>query len=326
MNESSRQVESVTGPVAAADIGPTLAHEHLYCDLSVSSGRQDNILTDTGRMVRELSRFRDAGGRTIIEVTPEGIGRDPLKLREISLASGVQIVSGIAFYDRSTYPAWVREAAAAGSFITRISDYFIRQIEQGEGGVRAGIIGELTSHNQPGEAPEDYRLDEIEAAIFAAAARAQQRTNVGITTHAALGRGGRAQLDTLERAGADPRRICIGHCDAEWNRDPEMDLVYYRSLLERGAVCGFDLVGWTELAPDDIRADRIAALVQLGHAESIVLSTDTCRQSQLHTRGGRGYDYMWKSFLPRLRVRGITAAQIESMLVSTPQRLMTGQV
>lgn len=325
MNEFSKQVISVTGPISAAEIGPTLAHEHLYCDLSVSSGRQDNILTDTGRTVRELSRFRDAGGRTIIEVTPEGLGRDPLKLREISLESGVQIVSGIAFYDRSTYPAWVREAAGAGSFVTRISDYFVRQIEEGDGGVRAGIIGELTSHNQPGGAPADYRLDEIEAAVFMAAALAQQRTNVGITTHAALGRGGRAQLDVLERAGADPRRICIGHCDAEWNRDPEEDLGYYLAILERGAICGFDLIGWTDLAPDDIRADRIAALVRLGYAESVVLSTDTCRQSHLYTHGGRGYDYLWTSFLPRLRSRGITAAQIESMLITAPQRLMTGR-
>ena len=324
MHGSSGQVVSVTGPIAAADIGPTLAHEHLYCDLSVSSGREDNVLTDSTRTVSELNHFRAAGGRTIIEATPEGIGRDPVKLRDISQASGVQIVSGIALYVPCTYPPWVREAAGRPAFVSRIADFFVRQIEAGEGGVRAGIIGELTSHNQPGGGPETYRLEEIETAVFAAAARAQQRTNVGITTHASLGRGGHAQLDVLERAGADLSRICIGHCDAEWNQDSEKDLGYYLPILRRGALCGFDLIGWSDFMPDDTRADRIAALARMGYSECLVLGTDTCRQSQLRARGGRGYDYLWRSFLPRLRARGVTEAQIESMLVAAPRRLMTG--
>ena len=41
-------------------------------------------------MAEELSEFRQAGGRSIIETTPEGIGRDAAKLRDISEASGVQ--------------------------------------------------------------------------------------------------------------------------------------------------------------------------------------------------------------------------------------------
>ena len=59
--------------IPAAEIGPTLAHEHLYGDLSICSGRRDNILTDAGLAIRELEFFRQAGGRTIVEVTPAQI-------------------------------------------------------------------------------------------------------------------------------------------------------------------------------------------------------------------------------------------------------------
>jgi predicted metal-dependent phosphotriesterase family hydrolase len=322
-SEGAKTIVTVTGLLDPASLGPTLAHEHLYCDLSVHSGKLDNVLTNVDRTVEELQYFRAAGGRAIIEVTPEGVGRDPVQLRAISEGSGVPIVSGIAFYVESTYPAWLRSSAGASLNADRIADYFVRQIEEGHDGVRAGIIGEIASHNAPGGIARDYCLDDAEAILFTAAARAQRRTGAGIITHASLGRAGHAQLRLLEQAGADPARVCIGHCDAEWHDNPEEDLDYYLPILEQGAFCAFDMIGWTDLAPDEIRADRIAALIKRGYEQQVLLSTDTCRRSQLHANGGRGYDYLWTSFLPRLQDRGLTDMQIQSMLVTGPRRLLT---
>lgn len=149
MRKSSGNIVTVTGIIPAEETGPTLAHEHLYCDISTHSGRSDNIMTDVDLMIRELEFFRKVGGRTIIEVTPEGLGRDPAKLRVISEASGIQIVAGIAFYQSNTYPAWVRPEAGKPADAGKIADYFVRQIEEGVAGVRSGVIGELTSHNEP---------------------------------------------------------------------------------------------------------------------------------------------------------------------------------
>lgn len=324
-SETKKQdaIVTVTGPLEPGRVGPTLAHEHLYSDLSVHSGKPDNVLTDAARTVEELRYFRAAGGRTIIEVTPEGVGRDPIHLRAISEASGVAIVSGIALYVESTYPPWVRSVAGTPPKADRLADYFVRQIEEGDRGVRAGVIGEIAGHNAPGGNARDYRLNDAEVVLFTAAAQAQRRSGAGIITHASLGRGGHAQLRLLEQAGADPRRVCIGHCDAEWRADLGEDLDYYLPILERGAFCAFDLIGWTDLVPDDVRADRVAALIKLGYERQVLLGTDTCRQSQLHVNGGRGYDYVWTSFLPRLRSRGITEEQIQSMLVVGPRRLLT---
>ena len=309
-------ITTVTGDIPADQLGATLAHEHLYCDISIQSGRPDNRIMDVPLIAAELAHFRRAGGRSIIEVTPEGVGRDAVKLREISEASGVQIVSGVAFYDESTYPEWLRTAS-----VDQIADYLVRQIDAGDHGVRAGLIGELASHNEPAPNPA-YRLRESERRVFVAAARAQRRTGVAISTHASLGRAGHAQLDVLEDAGADLTRVVIGHCDAHWHEDAEEDMRYYLPILERGAYCEFDMVGWDSLAPDEIRAERIAALVRMGHASKIALATDTCRLSQMHGNGGRGYDYLWNSFLPRLRRLGVGDAQIHSMLVEAPRAFL----
>lgn len=313
-------IVTVTGEIDAAALGPTLAHEHLYCDISGHSGRADNRVTDVELVASELAAFAAAGGRSIIEMTPEGIGRDAPKLREISERSGVQIVSGIAFYDESTYPEWLRTAT-----IEQIADHFVRQVEEGTDGVRAGLIGELMSHNEAVANPSGYQLHELETRVFVAAAQAQKRTGVGISTHAALGRAGHAQLDLLERHGADLTRVVIGHCDAHWHEDVEVDLAYYLPILERGAYCEFDMIGWTTLAPDSARAERVAALVAMGHEKKVTLSTDTCRLSHMHRNGGRGYDFVWTSFLPQLGALGVNEAQIHSMLVDAPRTFLAGE-
>lgn len=312
-------VSTVTGEITSDQLGVTLAHEHLYCDVSVHSGKEDNVLTDIALIVQELEYFRRAGARSIVDVTPEGIGRNPLALKAISQASGVQVLSGISFYVESTYPSWLRTAS-----VDQIADYLVSQIEDGTDGVQAALIGELTSHNEPQPDPAGYKLHELEVQVFQAAARAQRRAGVAITTHASLGRGGHAQLDVLEQAGADLSRVAIGHCDAHWHKDPQRDMQYYLPILERGAYCGFDLVGWQDLVPDEIRAQRIAALVERGYARQIVLGTDTCRRSHLHAYGGRGFDYVWTSFLPRLRALGVTTSQIQMMLVDAPRKLLGG--
>jgi phosphotriesterase-related protein len=315
-----REIMTVTGPIPPSALGPTLAHEHLYCDLSAHSGRSDNDVTDIAVMIGEMAPFRAAGGRTIIEVTCEGIGRDPVKLRELSESSGVQVVSGVALYDYGTWPDWARQADAG-----KIADFFAAEIEEGRDGVRAGVIGEIASHNATEPDPRAYELNEHEHRLFQAAAWAQRRTGAGIITHAALGRGGHAQLDALEQAGAQLTRAAIGHCDAHWHADIENDMAYYLPVLSRGAFCAFDLIGWTELMSDELRAERVAALARMGYAGQLLLSTDTCRRSQLRANGGRGFDYVFTSFLPRLRQCGVTEAQIRSMTVDAPRKLLCGE-
>ncbi len=96
------------------------------------------------------------------------------------------------------------------------------------------------------------------------------------------------------------------------------ELEYYR-----GAYCGFDMVGWRKLMPDEIRAEPIAALIELGYERQLLLGTDTCRLSQLYENGGRGLDFLWRSFLPRLGKLGVAHSQIEAILVEAPRTLLS---
>jgi phosphotriesterase-related protein len=314
-------VITVCGEVSGDRLGAVLTHEHLACDFSPRSGNPDNRMLDAELMIEELGHFRRSGGGALVEVTPCDAGSSPALLRSISAGSDVAIVHGIAFYQEDSYPEWVRSASEA-----EIAAFFVERIVRGHDGVRSGLIGELGSHNEDHSDFRAYRMRELESKVFRAAAQAQRATSVLISTHASLGRGGSAQLDLLESAGADPSRIVIGHCDTYGGADEGSDLEYYLSILGRGAYVQFDLIGWNSewpgIATDALRARRVATLVRMGHAGRLLVASDTCRLSQLHVRGGRGYDHVLTSFVPRLRAEGVSDDDIRTILVENPRRAL----
>jgi len=315
--DSSASAMSVTGKVPLTSLGITLPHEHLIHRISVYSHKPDNTCLDVDLVVEELSIFRQAGGRTICDVTPLSVGRDPRALREVSQKSGVHVVSGLGLYELETWPDWMRKLSRS-----ELADFLVAESQGGETGIAAGLIGEIASHNEDHSDWRKYRLWDEEAEIFRAVADTQRRTGLAISTHASLGRHGVAQLRTLIKAGCDPQRVVIGHCDAQGHEDPEVDLEYYHLLLAEGACLEFDLFGWEELLPDAQRFRRVAILVQEGFAGRLLLSTDTCRLSQLHRFGGRGFDYLFTTVLPGLRDAGISQEHIDQMTITNPARLL----
>ncbi len=69
--------------------------------------------------------------------------------------------------------------------------------------------------------------------------------------------------------------------------------------------------------------EQLTDLLSRGHAERILLSQDVCHDSQLTRYGGNGYTYLARTFLPRLREAGVSDAEIETMTVANPRRLLT---
>ena len=119
---------------------------------------------------------------------------------------------------------------------------------------------------------------------------------------------------------ADPGRVVIGHADSY----PVLD--HYLALIERGANLEFDFLGmpWSKERHDEVRVlDLTRELLSRGHADRILLSQDVCNDSQLAAYGGNGYTHLATSFLPRLRAAGVSDAEIETMTIANPRRLVT---
>ena len=132
---------------------------------------------------------------------------------------------------------------------------------------------------------------------------------------------GLAQLAIFEAEGVDPARVVIGHADSY----PVLD--HYLAIVGRGASVEFDFLGMsftpTERHGEGRIVELLCELLARGHAERILLSQDVCHNSQLKRYEGNGYVYLAETFLPSLREAGVSGAEIETMTVANPRRLLT---
>ena len=307
-------VQTVLGPIDPASLGFTLPHEHTQIALWHVEGRWDywQLTRDAPVILDELARFRAAGGSGLVDLTLPGVGRDPAWLRHLAQASGLHLVMGCGWYRTAYYPP---EALIDRRTVDDLADELVRESSDGVGGtgVRPGIIGEIGT-DKPWVAP-------IEERVHRAVARAATRTGMAISTHAVMSAVGLAQLRIFEEEGTDLSRVVVGHADSYLVLDHCLEIV------RRGASLEFDFLGMsftpTERHGEGRVVELICELLAKGHADRVLLSQDVCHDSQLTRYEGNGYTYLTETFLPRLRDAGISDAEIETMTVHNPQRLLT---
>ena len=85
--DKAMSIITVNGSIPASEVGCTMSHEHVLCDLWAFIKSYDGILDDESLAITELARYRDAGGTSLVDATSNGLGRNPLALRRISKAS-----------------------------------------------------------------------------------------------------------------------------------------------------------------------------------------------------------------------------------------------
>jgi phosphotriesterase-related protein len=337
----ARVIHTVRGPIDPAALGITLAHEHLWMDSTrlravhgyraTAAGpwdiaaaaearwnpgsHPDNYrLTDVDASVEELAPFIDAGGESLIELTPPSLGRDPRRVREISERSGVNVVIGAGQYLEPIHEPWVATATEQ-----EISDRLI--VEAGQGidgtGIRAGIFGEIGTSDP---------VTPAEVRVLRAVAAAAAETGLAISVHLhPWGHEGPLVLDRLVEAGAAPERVILGHLNTAIDRPDDL-----RAFADRGATLGFDLFGFDHslLGPgrwppsDHDVATIVAALVRDGYADRIVLGQDIGVRTRLRRWGGWGYGHLLEHVVPVMLELGIDDRAIRTMLVDNPARLL----
>ncbi len=306
------RVMTVSGPIPPDKIGFTLPHEHTAIALWHVDRRWDywELTPDDDLIIDELRDFRRRGGGTIVDLTLDGVGRDPHRLRRLASASGLNVVMGTGWYRGAHYPA---EALIDRRSVEELAGHIVDEWEHGVAGsgIRPGIIGEIGT--------DKPWVSALEERVHRAAARAALRTGLAITTHGVQSPVGLAQLRIFTEEGVDPSRVVIGHGDSYPNLD------YYLEVLAAGANLQFDFLGHrfgVEEALEPRLVEMLVELLERGFASQILLSQDVCHNRQLKAYGGFGYVYLQQHFLPTLRTAAVAEGEIRTMTVDNPARIL----
>jgi predicted metal-dependent phosphotriesterase family hydrolase len=301
-------VMTVQGPVAPEELGYTLSHEHLLCDLWKITRSYDGILDDADLAIKELLDYRDVGGRSLIDVTSGGLGRDPAALRRISERAGVHIIMGAGWYREDVYPTFVHELDT-----DTLASIVVSELTEGVDGtgIKAGVIGEIGT--------ERYSITRLQERVFRACARAQRETGVLIVTHTThFGELALEQIALLKEESVPVERIAISHIGDRLN--PKLFL----EIAREGVFLSIDNIGYQGggYPADDVRAANVRRLIADGHLHQLLLSGDVCMKSHLRAYGGKGYGHVQREFLPILRRQGVSEEQIFQMTVANPARAL----
>ena len=196
----SGTVMTVRGPVAGADLGFTLPHEHIYCTLRHADYRYDvaDQFVDEDVMADEVQAFADLGGGAIFDLSVPDNGRSPRRLRTLSERTGLHFVMGCGWY-RGNY--YLPEERIDRRSTDDLAQELIGEITNGVGdtGIRPGVIGEIGSE-------KDW-VSPAEERVLRAVARAHRATGLAIGALHAIGPVAPQQLTILEEEGADMTRV-----------------------------------------------------------------------------------------------------------------------
>ncbi|MDZ4716907.1 MAG: hypothetical protein SH847_00435 [Roseiflexaceae bacterium] len=304
-------IRTVCGDIRPAELGPTYLHEHLLTAPPVIVTDPDFTMDSEVIAIGELQRFRDAGGRAIVEMTTHDYGRQPDGLRRVAQQADVHVIAVTGWQKHKISQNWVAERS-----INKLADGMIAEIEQGIEGidgstVRAGLIKASSSLD---------RITAAEEKVFRAAARAHRETGALISTHTEAGTMALEQVALLRSEGVDPARMLIGHLDRK------MDDAYHLAVLQTGAAIGYDQIGKEKYYPDALRIEFLLRFTQAGFTNQIALSGDMARRSSwpgYGNWGGPGLTHILWRFIPWLYERGMAAETIDQLLVKNPARLLT---
>jgi phosphotriesterase-related protein len=305
-NATGQPVQGVLGPIAPEDLGFTQSHEH--ASLDIREFVDETFHLDDINQVGDDLRIAHAGGlTTIVDAGTDGHRRSAAFLAELARYSDVQIVASTGYWREVAYPDYVAEESDE-----QIAARMIADIRDGIGDstVRAGAIGEMGSET-PGMSP-------LERKTFRAAAIAQQETGVPLMTHTAEGLDALLQLKLLTTAGVPPQRILVGHVDCL------DDVDMHSEIAAAGAFVGYDRVGLTQFQPDSLRVKLVTEMLERGHGDRVIVSTDLATQKDMRSHGRPGYSYLIDNFLPLLREAGVDEATIQMLTVENPRRLLCG--
>jgi phosphotriesterase-related protein len=289
---------------------------------------KDNLrLDDVNVSISELKPFRIYGGKSLVDVTAIGMGRDPAGLKQISQETGVNVVCTTGWYRAMSHPDYIKEKS-----IDQLSAVIVKELTEGIDAlnIKAGVI----------KAGCDYPLHSDEEKVLRAAARAQRKTNAPLTIHPGShyceGKfvdSLKPILDIITEEEANLEKIYISHMDRFLfgEKGWTLRLDYHKSIMDEYPVTlDFDTFGWNDyyVFPALHRSDvkRVAAVAELckqGYEKKIMLSQDRCYKTNLRKYGGCGYAHILHYMVPELRYQDVTEKQIRTMLIENPKRILS---
>jgi len=319
---AQRSIVTVLGDVAAAELGRTNYHEHLF---QVSPLLPGDELDDEHTSGTEAGSLLRSGFTALVDATPTGLGRRPEALARISAAEGLRLVATTGAHREPHYGSghWLLSLSE-----DQLAERFCRDVSDGMPVVDGPRIGP-PAHGPDGRPVRAavvkagigyWSMTTFERRVLAAVAATWHRTGAAVMVHLEHGSAAFEVLAELGRHGVRASAVALAHVD----RNPDPGL--HAELAAVGAYLGYDGFARSQRWPDSVLLECLLKAAEQGAAERLLVGGDVARATRYRGYGGMpGLAYLGERVLPRLE-RQASPELVEAVLVANPARWLGGEL
>jgi phosphotriesterase-related protein len=312
-SEKDGIIMTVNGPISSRDMGVSLVHEHILVDF-IGADKITEQRWDKSKVIERslpfLKQIKDLGCQTLVECTPEYLGRDPLLLKFLSYSSGLNIITNTGYYGAANNKFLPQHAftETADQLAFRWTMEWVDGIEETlakPGFIKIGVSNDT--------------LSDIHKKLVIAAARTHLNTGMTIASHTGPAIPAFEQIAILQNEGVAPEAFIWVHAQTE------KDLSNHIKAARMGAWIGLDGLNENNLE----EYVRMIKNMKENHLlNKVLLSHDAGWYHPGEENGGeyRGYTTLFEKLIPLLQKENFTRREIHQLLVSNPSKAFTIRV
>lgn len=303
--DKRRQVMTVTGMIESSAMNHTLPHEHILVDF-IGAEEVNPPRWDRDEVIKKvlpyLQEVKNAGCQTLVDCTPNYLGRDVVLLKLLSEKTGLFIITNTGYYggsDNKFLPPHAFSESAA-----QLSGRWVEEWQKGIDGtsIKPGFmkISVNPSH-----------LSDVSLKLIQAAALTHLKTGLTIASHTGPALPAFEQIEVLKASRVDPAAFIWVHAQNETDKST------YVKAAREGAWVSLD--GLRESNIDEY-LDNLLRLKGEKHLHRVLLSHDAGWYDPGKTDGGefREFTVLFRKMIPAMEQAGFTEDEIVRLIHENP--------
>jgi phosphotriesterase-related protein len=303
--EKRMQVMTVTGRINSSAMRNTLPHEHILVDFigaeEVNPPRwdRDEVIN---KVLPYLQEAKDAGCHTLIDCTPNYLGRDVVLLKQLSEKSGLFIMTNTGYYGGSDH-----KFLPAHAFTETADQLASRWVQEWQNGIDGTPIrpGFMKISVNPST------LSEVSQKLIHAAGITHLKTGLPIASHTGPAVAAFEQIEILKTRKIDPAAFIWVHAQNE------SDHVQYVRAVREGAWVSLDGINTSNIQD---YVQKVSYMKKEKCLHRLLLSHDAGWYDPGKTDGGEFRDFtaLFKKLIPAMEQEGLLESEILELIQKNP--------
>lgn len=298
-------IMTVTGAIKPDKMGQTLIHEHILVDFigaaesNPSRWDRDQVAM---RMLPFLKELRETGCDTLVDCTPNHLGRDAVLLERLARETGLNIITNTGYYggsDNKFLPEHTFEESAE-----QLSVRWLKEWTDGIEGssVKPGFI--KISVN-------DGKLTPVSEKLIRAAGLTHLKSGLTIASHTGPFVPALEQINILQSMGISPSAFIWVHAQNEKDA---------RRYIEFARLGGWVSLDGLSSANVQEYVERLQLMKQEDCLHRTLISHDAGWYDPEKANGGdvHGYTTLFEELLPALKASGFRQREVRQLIVHNP--------